>query len=164
MRNKEEQMVEEKKSKQGENPIPSGILMVFGLAVALGSLSYQFGSFANPGAGFLPFFAGAIIAVLSAVTFFQNLKKRFRPLGELWKGVQWQRPALVSACLLIYAFFMRDLGFVISTFIVMTCFFRVLEPPNWKVTLAAAATTTIAFVLVFRIWLSTQLPRGLLGF
>jgi putative tricarboxylic transport membrane protein len=157
-------MAEEQKPKQGENPVPSGILMVFGLAVALGSLRYQFGSFANPGAGFLPFFAGAIIAVLSAVTFFQNLRKKFRSLRELWKGVRWQRPATASACLLIYAFFLRDLGFVISTFILMTCFLRMLEPPSWKVTLVAAMATTMIFVLVFQIWLSTQLPRGLLGF
>jgi putative tricarboxylic transport membrane protein len=156
--------VEEQKTKQGENPIPSGILMIFGLAVALGSLRYQFGSFVNPGAGFLPFFAGAIIAVLSAVTFFQNVRKKFNSLRELWKGVRWQRPATALACLLIYSFFLRELGFVISTFILMTCFFRMLEPPSWKVTLVAAAATTMTCVLVFQVWLSTQLPRGLLGF
>ncbi len=157
-------MAEEQKRKQGENPVASGILMIFGLVVALGSLRYQFGSFANPGAGFLPFFAGVIIAVLSAITFSQNLRKKFKPLGELWKGVRWQLPATASACLLIYSFFLRDLGFVISTFILMTCFFRMLEPSSWKVTLVAAMTTTMIFVLVFQIWLSTQLPRGLLGF
>ena len=156
-------MMGKQKAKQGENPIPSGILSLFGLAVALGSWRLEFGSFANPGAGFLPFIAGAIITTLSAITFFENLRKKNRPLRELWKGVRWQRVAAVPACLILYAFFLKDLGFVISTFILMAYFFRMLEPSSWKETLFAAVVTTTGFYLVFHIWLQAQLPKGPLG-
>ncbi len=158
-------MTGKQKAKQGENPIPSGILSVLGLAVALGSLRYEFGSFASPGAGFLPFLAGGIITILSAITFFGNLnlRKKNRPPGELWKGVRWQRVAIVPACLILYAVFLRDLGFVISTILLMVYFFRMLEPSSWKETLFAAVVTTFGFYLVFHIWLQAQLPKGLLG-
>jgi len=84
-------------------------------------------------------------------------------LRELWKGVRWQRVAAVPACLILYAFFLKDLGFVISTFILMAYFFRMLEPSSWKETLFAAVVTTTGFYLVFHIWLQAQLPKGPLG-
>ena len=137
--------------------------MAFGMAVALGSLRYGFGSFDNPGAGFLLFFAGAAIAGFSAFTFFQNLGKKWIPIGELWKKFRWQRAAMATGCLLLYSFFLSDLGFLISTFLLMTYFFRMLEPSSWKESLFAALATTLGFYLVFRVWLEAQLPRGPLG-
>ena len=41
-----------------EHPFGSAVLVVFGVAVAVGALRYGWGSFDSPGAGFLPFFAG----------------------------------------------------------------------------------------------------------
>jgi putative tricarboxylic transport membrane protein len=138
--------------------------MVFGAAVAIGSLRYGWGSFDSPGAGFLPFFSGAAIAGFSAIPFLQSLRKGWRPLRELWQGVRWQRGAVATACLLLYSAFLRDLGFLISTIILTTYLYRMLEPTKWKETLLAALVTTLGFYLVFHTWLEAQLPRGLLGF
>jgi hypothetical protein len=55
-------MAGKRERNQGENPVPSGILLAFGSAVAVGSLHNGFGSFEDPGAGFLPFFSGAVMA------------------------------------------------------------------------------------------------------
>jgi putative tricarboxylic transport membrane protein len=157
-------MAGKKEPKQAENPVASGILLAFGLAVALGSLKYGFGSFDSPGAGFLPFFAGAGMAVFSAAAFFQSLRGKWAPLGKLWSEVRWRRAAVATVCLLVYSFLLRDLGFLISTFILMTYLFRMLEPSGWKETLFAAFATTFGFYLVFQVWLEAQLPRGPLGF
>ena len=147
-----------------ENPTVSAVLMVFGAAVAIGSLRYGWGSLDSPGAGFLPFFSGVAIAGFAAIPFLQSLRKGWRPLRELWEGVQWQRGAVATACLLLYAAFLRDLGFLISTIILTTYLYRMLEPTSWKETLWAALATTLGFYLVFQKWLEAQLPRGLLGF
>jgi putative tricarboxylic transport membrane protein len=138
--------------------------MVFGVAVAIGSLRYGWGSLDTPGAGFLPFFSGVAIAGFAAIPFLQSLKKGWRSLRELWEGVQWRRAATATACLLLYSAFLRDLGFLISTIILTTYLYRMLEPSSWKETLLAALATTLGFYLVFQTWLEAQLPRGLLGF
>lgn len=149
---------------KGENPIPTAILLGIGLVIAGGSLRYGFGSFEDPGPGFLPFFSGAVMAAFAAATLIQDLRKRWSPLGDLWKGARWRLSAMVAACVLLYTLFLRDLGFLISTFILMAYFFRALESSAWKKSLFAALATTVGFYLVFQVWLQAQLPKGPLGF
>ena len=149
---------------QEEHPTVSVVLLVFGGAIAIGSLRYEWGTLDSPGAGFLPFFSGAAMAGFSALTLLQGLTKGWASLGESWKGARWQRPAIATACLLLYSAFLRDLGFLISTAILMIYLYRMLEPSSWKETLFAALATTLGFYLVFQTWLQAQLPRGLFGF
>jgi hypothetical protein len=144
--------------------VASVALMAIGGAISIGALRYDFGSFAKPGAGFLPFFAGLSIAGFSAITIFQTLIGGWRPLRGLWERTRWDRVAICTACLLLYSAFLRDLGFLISTVLLMIYLFRMLEPPSWKETLFAALTTSLGFYLVFQVWLEAQLPRGLLSF
>ena len=157
-------MEQERVSTPEEHPTMSVVLMVFGLAIVVGALRYGWGSLESPGAGFVPFFAGAAMAGFSAFTILQGLTKGWHPLQKLWEGVRWQRPATVTVSLLLYSAFMEDLGFLASTVILMTYLYRMLEPSSWKETLLTALATTIGFYLVFQIWLEAQLPRGLLGF
>jgi putative tricarboxylic transport membrane protein len=147
-----------------EHPAASLFLLVLGGAIAAGSLKYGWGALDSPGPGFLPFFSGAAMAGFSAITLLRSLRKGWSPLGEAWKGTRWLRPAVVTACLLLYAAFLRDLGFLIATVLLMIYLYRLLEPAGWKETLFAALATTVGFYLVFQTWLQAQLPRGLLGF
>ena len=151
-------------TKQEEHPTISVVLLVLGGAIAIGSLRYEWGTLDSPGAGFLPFFSGVAIAGFSALTLLQSLAKGWPRLREAWKGTRWQRPAIATACLLLYSAFLRDLGFLISTAILMIYLYRMLEPSSWKETLFAALATTLGFYLVFQTWLQAQLPRGLFGF
>jgi putative tricarboxylic transport membrane protein len=157
-------MAGKQKMEKGENPIPSAILLGIGLVVAAGSLRYGFGSFEDPGPGFLPFFSGAVMAAFAAAILIRDLRKRWSPLRDLWKGARWRLSAMVAVCVLLYTVFLRDLGFLISTFLLMAYFFRVLETSAWKKSLFAALATTVGFYLVFQVWLQAQLPKGPLGF
>jgi putative tricarboxylic transport membrane protein len=138
--------------------------MVLGAAIAIGALRYDFGSLENPGAGFLPFFAGLSIAAFSAITFLQTLRSGWLSLRQPWEGAEWQRATIVTTCLLLYSTFLRDLGFLISTILLLSYLFRMLKPSTWRGSFFAALITTVSFYLVFQIWLEAQLPRGVLGF
>ena len=138
--------------------------MVSGIAIAIGSLRYGWGSFESPGAGFVPLLSGTAIALFSAITLVQSLRRGWHPLHMLWDGARWRRPMIATACLLLYSVFLRDLGFLIATFALMTYLYRMLEPSSWKETLLAALATTLGFYLLFHTWLDVQLPRGLLAF
>ncbi len=152
------------KSAPEAHPATSLVLMAAGAAIAIGALRYDFGSFDTPGAGFLPFFAGLAIAGFSAITFIQTLRRGWLPLREMWEGARWQRAAIATACLLLYSAFLKNLGFLIATFFLMTYLFRMLETSSWKATVFAALLTTLGFYLVFQTWLDAQLPRGWLSF
>jgi putative tricarboxylic transport membrane protein len=146
------------------HPLVSLVLVVAGVAIAVGGLRYGWGAWETPDAGFVPFLAGAAMAGFSAITVVQTLRRGWRPLGELWAGVQWHRPLIVTVCLFLYAFFLRDLGFLIATFVLTMYLYRMLEPPSWPKTVLTALATTLGFYLVFQVWLEVQLPRGLLAF
>jgi putative tricarboxylic transport membrane protein len=154
----------EGKSAPEAHPAASVALMAAGVAIAIGALWYDFGSFDTPGAGFLPFFAGLAIAGFSAITFIQTLKNGWLSLREMWGETRWQRAAIATGCLLLYSSFLNDIGFLIATFLLMVYLFRMLEAPGWKATLFSALLTTLGFYLVFQTWLEAQLPRGWLSF
>jgi putative tricarboxylic transport membrane protein len=146
------------------HPICSVVLMVIGIAIMAGSYRYEIGSFESPGAGFVPFYSGLAMAIFSAVPLLQSFRRGWMPLRRLWEGTKWQRAGAVTAGLLLYCFFLNDLGFLLATMLLTIGFFRLLQKPNWKVTLFAALTTTAGFYLLFQVWLQAQLPRGFLGF
>jgi len=145
-----------------EHPIGSAVFLALGLAVVFGGLRYGWGSLDNPGAGFVPVLAGAAMVGFSAITLVQSLVKGWRPLAELWAGARWRRPLIAIICLMLYSVFLRDLGFLIATFILAVYLYRMLEPSKWTETLVAAVLTALGFYLVFQVWLEVQLPKGLL--
>ena len=156
----------------GQKPSPdqeahfgaSLIFIFLGGAIAIGALRYDFGSFQNPGAGFVPFFSGFAIALFSAFTLLRALKLGSPPLREIWAGTWWRRAFIVTVALLLYSSFLNQLGFLVSSVILLIFLFRVLEPSSWRGTIFAALVTTLGFYLVFQIWLEAQLPAGLLAF
>jgi len=152
------------KSKGEPHPTAGIVLLAVGVLIANGALRYEFGSFDNPGAGFVPFFSGLAIASFSAITLGQTLRRGWRPMGDLWQGAKWRRPAAATIILIVYSAFLRDLGFLVATALLMLYLFRVLQPSSWKETVVAAIATTLGFYLVFQIWLEAQLPRGWIGF
>ncbi len=157
-------MAQEAAGATEQHPIVSAVLMALGLAIAAGGLHYGWGSLDNPGAGFVPFLAGAAMAGFSAFTLLKCLVKGWVPMAGLWTGARWQRPLIATVCLVLYAVFLRDVGFLISTFVLSIYLYRILEPSGWPETILAAALTTLGFYLVFQVWLEVQLPRGLFTF
>ena len=151
-------------TKRDAHPIGSIVFVAIGLAIAAGSLGYGFGTLETPGAGFLPFFAGISMAVFSAIPLILSLKRGWIPLRSLWKGTKWQRMVLVTAALFLYCFFLRDLGFVLVTFLSMAFLYRLVEKPKWGATVLFASVTTASFYILFQVWLEAQLPHGFLGF
>jgi hypothetical protein len=151
-------------TKRDPHPLCSIILTVIGIAIMAGSFRYEIGSFESPGPGFVPFFSGLAMTIFSAIPILQSLKQGWMPLGSLWERAKWQRGVLVTAGLLLYCFFLNDLGFLLATLLLTIGFFRLLQKPNWKATLFAALMTTAGFYLLFQVWLKAQLPRGFLGF
>ena len=146
-----------------EHPIAAVVLLLLGAAIAIGGMRYGWGSLDSPGAGFVPVLAGGAMAGFSAVTLVQSLVQGWRSPAALWDGARWQRPLLAIVCLLLYAVFLRDLGFLISTFALSLYLYRMLEPAKWTETLVAAVLTTLGFYLVFQVWLEVQLPKGFLA-
>lgn len=129
---------------------------------AIGSWRLEVGTVHNPGAGFLPFYASVLFAVLAVVSLIKDLAKMSGPAGEVWGGVRWIRWITMVASLFIYVALLDWLGFAVATFLLMLVLFRILEPYRWTTVLLMSLLTMGSAYLFFVVLLESRLPRGTL--
>jgi hypothetical protein len=149
---------------RNSDQISSLFWLVTGIGITFLSIKYEFGTFLSPGAGFITFFAGMLLSLLSIILFISSWRSREprKPLRALWEGLEWEKALYVIGLLVVYAIILKYIGFLISTFLLLTFLFRVKGAYPWlRVTLLSLFITTGAFLL-FQVWLQVQLPKGIL--
>lgn len=129
------------------------------------SLRIGIGTVQNPGMGFMTFGASGILGILSLVSLLQaSLRKEDVRHKPLFAGTLWRRILFVLLALTVYARVMPVLGYLISTFVLMTLLFGILEKKRIKFVPLYALVATLFTHLVFSKWLNCQFPHGLFGF
>jgi putative tricarboxylic transport membrane protein len=140
--------------------------LVIGIGIVLCSLKYGFGSLHEPGPGFITFFAGAILIILSLSLFFSSFRdqKARTRLQTLWAGLDPGKVFYVILLLVAYTFLLKPIGFLISTFFLLFLLFRVKGTYRLKSIFLMSLLVTVGSYIIFEIWLKAQLPKGVLGF
>ena len=129
------------------------------------SLRIGIGTFQNPGMGFMTLGASGILGILSLVLFLQAfLRKEHGRHKPLFAGTLWRRVLFVVLVLTVYARVMPILGYLITTFVLMTLLFGILEKKRMGCVSLYALGATLFTYLVFSKWLNCQFPQGLFGF
>jgi hypothetical protein len=146
------------------------ITIIFWLLIAFvicfESSKLDMGSFAQPGAGFFPVLLSILLGFLSVLLFLKNrVEKRSPNKSEKaehfgsWKKVFWALCALS-----FYGLFLNLLGFLLVTFLTMFFLYRKMGDRRWQFAFSASLLTTVSCYFVFQLWLSANLPKGVLGF
>ena len=78
--------------------------------------------------------------------------------------MNWAKIALVLLSLLLYAFFLERLGFILTTFVLVTFLLGCIEDINWFRSLGVASAAALASYAIFELWLKIRLPKGFFGF
>ena len=148
------------------NEASSLFWLVFGVVGAYFSIALGLGSLTHIGPGFIPFWSGVFLVVLSLSTFLEarraTSEDMMKGIAGLWTGSNWAKPALVVSILLVYVLTYTYVGFVISTAIFLFVVLRVVDPvKTWVALIVATAGSFFAFVL-FDLWLQVQLPHWIL--
>ena len=150
-----------------------GLIWVgLGIALCIESAGLGLGKIRHPGAGFLPFLSGALLALLGLSLALSNLSKRSaqneRARGQkIWEIGYWEGyglPLLVLLALLGYILVLNVLGFLLTTFLWLFFLFKLGDPKRWLMPFIAAISTVIISYLVFGVWLQLQLPKGIVRF
>ena len=134
-----------------------------GLLACYGATRLGLGSVTEPGVGFIFFWSGLILVILSLVVLADSIRSSedtVREMGEM----NWAKIALVLLSLLLYAFFLERLGFVLTTFVLMSFLLGCIEGTNWIRSLGVAGAAALASYAIFELWLKIRLPKGLFGF
>jgi putative tricarboxylic transport membrane protein len=134
-----------------------------GLLACYGASQLGVGNVAEPGAGFIFFWSGLVLVILSLIVFTDSARTPAETAPEIVE-MQWTKIALVLLSLLLYAFCLERLGFVLTTFILVSFFLGCIEDINWLRSLGVACAVALATYAMFELWLKIRLPKGLFGF
>ncbi len=141
------------------------VWLVVGGAICLLSWRVDLGSFREPGAGFVSFFAGLSLVAIGVI---MTLSKTFStvssntdqaPRGRFFHRKRF-RLAYTLAFIVAYGLVLDGLGYVVTTFLVMLGLFYDRGTNRLVPSALASLLTVISTYLIFQTWLHCQLPRG----
>ena len=151
---------------KGRDIISSLFWMTIGIFVCYEAYKLELGTLRDPGSGFVFFWAGIIMIGLSLGILIQAIRETAVP-GELkrvlWTEIRWKKIVIVLVVLFLYAYIFTPLGFILSTFLLLTFLFKAVEPQSWTKAILAAIVSALTSYVIFQLWLGSQLPKGFLG-
>ncbi len=121
----------------------------------------------GPGAGFLPFWLGVLLAVLATILVVsawrsQATEKENEPVFPGKQALIAITSVLVG--LAVYIFLIEILGYLVDTFLFVVFLMKVVEREKWPLTLMVAVGTTAGLFITFQILLQITLPSNMFGF
>jgi putative tricarboxylic transport membrane protein len=142
------------------------LLLVFSLALMEGSRRLPPSGTYGPGAGFLPFWLGALMAGLSILLL---VTARREPVAAADKHPFPPRQGLIPVGATIgglaaYILLLERLGFLLGTGLLTAFLLGVVEREKWSTTVLVAVLNSVGLHVVFRILLGVSLPKNVLGF
>lgn len=144
--------------------ISASFLLFFGAIICWEARNLDMGRIVKPGPGFFPFWLGFSLTLVAAALIIHHRRKNPKePAQALWKGRQWNKIVYLLGALLLYAFFLEFLGYLIATFCLMFFLFRSVEKQKWSVVIFGSIISSLTTYLLFKVWLQVQLPMGLWG-
>ncbi|MEI7432598.1 MAG: tripartite tricarboxylate transporter TctB family protein [Betaproteobacteria bacterium] len=133
------------------------ILIVVGIAFALGAMNYSFGVAIRPGPGYFPFGLGIILALLGLIVFVTSFFRHCED-GDPIGSFPWRALTCVVGAIVFFGFFLPRLGFLIAfpTMIVITS--AAGSEFCWKDALLNALALTVMSYLIFIFGLQLPIP------
>jgi putative tricarboxylic transport membrane protein len=134
-----------------------------GILACYGATRLGLGSVTEPGPGFIFFWSGLILMILSFIVLADSVRSsddKIQEMGEM----NWVKIVLVLVSLFFYAFFLERLGFVLTTFVLLSFLLGWSERTNWARSVEVASATALVSYAIFELWLKIRLPKGILGF
>lgn len=142
-------------------------MLIIGIVFVIESLFLGLGSLHRPGAGLLPFFTGTCLFLILffslAVTFLTARKKKIINNRKL-VGHSIFKVITIIVALAVYVLLLPWLGYLMSTFLLLTFLFRAGGFQRWLLILVVAFLTVSLSYLLFSSWLNIRFPKGFLGF
>ena len=145
----------------------TGILMlIFAVAVMEGGRRMPPSNTFGPGAGFLPFWLGVAMAILSVILLVTATREPATAGGP--SPFPTGRPiiAILETVVSLAAFILllETLGFLLATALLTAFLLKVVEREGWTTSLWVAVANAAGLYVVFQILLGVSLPKNGLGF
>lgn len=143
-------------------------LLIFFVGYIFYAWQIPFGSIISPGPGFFPIILGLTIIILifiiwvSENVILENGSIQIRKLrNEIREIIPTKRPLLFCLSIGIFIFLLPLLGYLLSSFFLLLCLFKVMGVSKWKLPITLSLLISIGMYVLFS-HLDVPLPVGLL--
>lgn len=138
--------------------------LVIGASVSLGAWKLGIGRVSHPGVGFMSFFAGLILVLLTLVLAVLEIKKgKFK--SSISPSLTLNKNVLIVICsLIVFPVVLETFGYLISMGLFIFTLFKVRTPKKWVSPLLWSIIISITSYLLFYNLLKCNFPRGVLNF
>jgi putative tricarboxylic transport membrane protein len=137
------------------------------MATCIHSYKLGLGRFHDPGPGFLFFWSGVVLGVLSIMILLRALKKQkedsIESEGNIFGNVKWIKIISVIVSLVIYGLILEWLGFLVSTIFFISFLLRSTESKKWYIIVFVSIVSAFLSYALFELCLQARLPKGIFG-
>ena len=142
------------------------LFLIISILICIGSIRFPYGNVHNPGPGFLPFWLGVVLGLLSVLLLIKTMLQRkeamlFRQVFT--EKIRWGKVLITLVALILYGVLMEDAGFLLLTFLFLVSLIRFVDPQPWKRVIGWALVGSVGSYLIFEVWMKLRLPKGFLG-
>lgn len=129
----------------------SGLMFVLvGLAFAVASSEYNFGSSARPGPAYFPFGLGVLLAVLGGMVLFKALTIESEG-GDPIGAIAWRPLLVIVASIVVFGLMLPRFGLVITLPVLITLSAMASDEFHWKDALLNSVILTAGSWVIF-VW------------
>lgn len=139
------------------------VWLAFSVFVVFGGRSLGIGSVNDPGSGFLLFWLGLLMCVLSIAAVAGAAAEGGPSFAALWQDVRWRKVLVVIASLCVFALLFNRLGFLLSVTPLTLILLRAVDPVPWRIALPVGVGAPLALWWLLKRALLIQLPSGMFG-
>jgi len=137
----------------------------FGALFAVGAWQQGLMRRGIPGPGFLPFFSGLVLVLVSLGVLIPALARASAKRRSFFPESASRRRILIAvAALATYGIALEYLGYLLTTLLFMLSIAQLIERRSWGRVAALACLTAVLSYLLFVVLLEVPLPKGPLGF
>jgi hypothetical protein len=138
--------------------IGSAFWIAVGVLFAVGAVGLNLGTFRRLGSGFFPMVMASILILFGLGTLIKGLMRPAKPLSP----IPWKPHAVAIIAIIFYSLIIKFIGFLLSTFILMTLLFGLLirGERKWAKVFLYSAVTALAAWLTFSVLLGVPFPSG----
>jgi len=144
------------------NVIASILLIALSIGIVIETVKMPIGNLKSPQAGFFPLILGIVLGIFALILLIQTIKNKIREGLAPWAKTGGMRPlCLTLVALVIFGFVFEGLGYIVSTFVLLTFLARYISRFKWQVVIVFAVLCTLVSYVLFGILLKSQLPLGI---
>lgn len=140
--------------------------LILSTVICIHSYQLGLGRFHDPGPGFLFFWSGLVLGVLSLMILLPTIKRSDDALNEnknMFENVKWIKVLSILVSLMCYGFILEQLGFLFSTVIFIALLLRSMDNKKWYVIVFVSVVSSLLSYVLFEILLQSRLPKGIFG-